>query len=256
MSETKWAQWHTCPLCHQEYHGYVRCALGWYCWATYLDGAADENILCRAMLELGLSLPEDEAFAVLEPLVGHRTLGREARAKVAMHFAKVCHRLGLESNKLNPYKPPVCGLTMMRPLFDGCQSDFGNDEMITHRCALELGVCLLEHNLVAEATRFLPEQTLAVFSLGEDHALTIEFRLRYAQALYKYHFFGHDGYRADLVQAVTLLNDLRKQSTRILGFSHPTTLSIYTSLVLAFNEQLEWSLNDWPAEIRRGYRFL
>ena len=39
-----WARWHTCSLCEQEYHGVVRCALGWACWKTYLGRPeADES---------------------------------------------------------------------------------------------------------------------------------------------------------------------------------------------------------------------
>ena len=33
----RWMRWHTCSLCEQEYHGVVRCALGWACWKTYVD---------------------------------------------------------------------------------------------------------------------------------------------------------------------------------------------------------------------------
>ena len=32
----RWKRWHTCSLCEQEYHGVVRCALGWACWKTYV----------------------------------------------------------------------------------------------------------------------------------------------------------------------------------------------------------------------------
>ena len=31
------SRWYSCSLCEQEYHGLVRCALGWACWKTYLD---------------------------------------------------------------------------------------------------------------------------------------------------------------------------------------------------------------------------
>ena len=28
----RWNRWYECRLCEQEYHGVVRCALGWACW--------------------------------------------------------------------------------------------------------------------------------------------------------------------------------------------------------------------------------
>ena len=32
-------RWDTCRLCEQDYHGVVRCALGWACWKTYVGAA-------------------------------------------------------------------------------------------------------------------------------------------------------------------------------------------------------------------------
>ena len=32
----RWTRWFTCSLCEQDYHGVVRCALGWACWKTYV----------------------------------------------------------------------------------------------------------------------------------------------------------------------------------------------------------------------------
>ena len=36
VQNDRWQRWHTCSLCEQEYHGVVRCALGWACWKTYV----------------------------------------------------------------------------------------------------------------------------------------------------------------------------------------------------------------------------
>ena len=54
-------RWHTCGLCEQQYHGVVRCALGWACWKTYvgrpetdkargfaMDAARDRFIRCKS----------------------------------------------------------------------------------------------------------------------------------------------------------------------------------------------------------------
>ena len=32
----RWAQWCTCSLCEQDYHGVVCHAIGWACWKTYV----------------------------------------------------------------------------------------------------------------------------------------------------------------------------------------------------------------------------
>ena len=34
VKNERWERWHTCSLCEQDYHGVVRCALGWACWKT------------------------------------------------------------------------------------------------------------------------------------------------------------------------------------------------------------------------------
>ena len=34
--DERWARWDKCGLCEQEYHGVVKCALGWACWKTYV----------------------------------------------------------------------------------------------------------------------------------------------------------------------------------------------------------------------------
>ena len=38
VQNEKWKRWYSCSLCEQEYHGVVRCALGWACWKTYVIG--------------------------------------------------------------------------------------------------------------------------------------------------------------------------------------------------------------------------
>ena len=54
--ENEHRRWHTCGLCEQEYHGAVRCALGWACWKTYL-GRAETDVACgAAMQQLGNGL--------------------------------------------------------------------------------------------------------------------------------------------------------------------------------------------------------
>ena len=89
--------------------------------------------------------------------------------------------------------------------------------------------------------------------LGEDHAVVIGFRWRYGEALYRNHFFGHDGYRADLVEAIFKLSSAAGQSMEVLGEQHPTTVALIKSAKRAFDEQLDWTLDDFPEHIRALY---
>ena len=70
----RWHRWYTCGLCEQDYHGVVRCALGWACWKTYgrdhtnlaitlfnlavAHGSLGDNSKKRELLERGLVICE------------------------------------------------------------------------------------------------------------------------------------------------------------------------------------------------------
>ena len=49
-------RWRRCGLCEQEYHGVVRCALGWACWKTYVKRPEDDRVRMSAVSTLGESL--------------------------------------------------------------------------------------------------------------------------------------------------------------------------------------------------------
>ena len=53
--EERWARWYTCSLCEQDYHGVVRCALGWACWKTYV-GRPEGNQVGLGDVQLGNGL--------------------------------------------------------------------------------------------------------------------------------------------------------------------------------------------------------
>ena len=66
----RWGRWHTCSLCEQNYHGVVRCALGWACWKTYVGQPEENQARSLAMTQLGNGLSQaelhDEAASVRE----------------------------------------------------------------------------------------------------------------------------------------------------------------------------------------------
>ena len=75
-----WARWHTCSLCEHEYHGVVRCALGWACWRTYVGRPEVDWARRDAMMQLGNGLADvdhhEDALPVREAeLAIHRRLG-------------------------------------------------------------------------------------------------------------------------------------------------------------------------------------
>ena len=127
---------------------------------------------------------------------------------------------------------------------------------------LRLVVCLLDQNRIVEARRIQE-----AFEVNDDAnrrgrdgrgptriATLLELRWRYAQTLYKYHFFGYDGYRAILVESIRKHLSVLSQSSRILGEWHPLTLGIAGWLHTSLREQLDWSLDDMPADVEDGVR--
>ena len=68
--QPRWNRWDTCSLCEQQYHGVVRCALGWACWKTYVGRPATDDIRTSAMTQLGIGLSSadhhEDALSVRE----------------------------------------------------------------------------------------------------------------------------------------------------------------------------------------------
>ena len=54
--DSQWPRWHTCSLCEQDYHGVVKCALGWACWKTYLGRPEADQVRHLAISVLGNGL--------------------------------------------------------------------------------------------------------------------------------------------------------------------------------------------------------
>ena len=51
-----WMRWHMCSLCEQDYHGVVRCALGWACWKMYVGRPEEDRSRCDSITQLGNGL--------------------------------------------------------------------------------------------------------------------------------------------------------------------------------------------------------
>ena len=66
--DARWRRWDMCSLCEQQYHGVVRCALGWACWKTYLGRAEADQARFMAMTELGNGLLAAKQFAAALPV--------------------------------------------------------------------------------------------------------------------------------------------------------------------------------------------
>lgn len=203
--------WTTCRCCKQEYHGIVKCVLGWACWDANLN-AADAELRCKAMTEFGIGLMgvdrHEEAFRVLDAAVGLQfsitvtTQCPHAMTRTQCYLAMCCSKLGRGTDKFGGNKHPHDGLTVMRLVFMFALEKLSTTDS-RHLCAMGLAECLLAEDLIEEARRLLSDEYfLAARYFGNDHATTIGLSFQSAQAEYKMHFFGRDGYRGDLLASI------------------------------------------------------
>ena len=218
--DTGWARWYTCGLCEQEYHGVVRCALGWSCWKTYLGRPETDKARRLAMNLLGLGLcaanHDEDALSVYEAELSMlRRLGvsEEHILDTQSNLAMTYQRLGrLES-----------ALQMKRDVYSGFLKLHGEEHQKTILAANNYSTSLidLQHS---EEVKSLMRKTIPVAQrvLGESHNLTLRMKWNYARALY----YDADATLDDLSEAVTTLEDARRIARRVFGGTHPHTTGI------------------------------
>jgi tetratricopeptide (TPR) repeat protein len=178
----KWARWHTCGLCEQQYHGIVRCALGWACWKTYVGRPETDWARRFAMTELGNSLSEakndEDALSVREAeLSMARRLGvqEEELLIVQGNLANTYARLGrLEET-----------LRIRQDVYSGYLKLAGEEHGRTVHTAFNYATALLDLERFEEAKSLL-RKTIPVARriLGESHEFTLRMRSIYARTLY------------------------------------------------------------------------
>ena len=221
----RWARWYTCGLCKQEYHGVVRCALGWACWKTYVGpGRARCSDLISAMRLLGLGLMEakrhDEALSVTEAeLAILRRIGapEDQMLMVQSNLAMTYKQIGRLEEALNLYRDVYCGELKL----------YGAEHSETLASAVNYATSLVDLQRVKEAKSLLRRTVPALRRvLGESHNKTLMTRWLYAMALYE------DGSATldDLRDAVTTLEEIEPTARSLLGDAHPSTASIKESL--------------------------
>ena len=221
----RWSRWHTCSLCEQDYHGVVRCALGWACWKTYLGLSGGDWARRLAMTALGNGLHDadhrEDALSVREATLStYRRLGVSADAilVVQSNLANSYQRLGrLEE-----------ALRMRQDVYSGRLEVNGKEQEETLRAANNYASTLNVLKRFEEAKALL-RKTIPVARrvLGEGHRLTLKMRKNYAKVLFRDPSATID----DLREAVTRLEDAeRRIARRVFGGAHPLTKSIEDDL--------------------------
>jgi len=227
-SVKKWSLWHTCRQCEQEYHGVVKCALGWACWKTYL-GLPEENenrILAMQQLANGLSDAgrHEDALVVKE---AELSMLRRVGATEA-------HILATKANLANTYlflDRLEEALRMQEEVLLGYWDLNGNEheESLTAAINYAVSLMLLQHKQHIEEAKVLLRDTVPVARrvLGDEHGVTLKMRAIYAKSLY----YG-DGWSplGDLRESVDTLVDVTGKARRVFGAAHPITERIEDDL--------------------------
>jgi tetratricopeptide (TPR) repeat protein len=220
LMEERFQRWYSCSLCEQEYHGVVRCALGWACWKTYVGRPDGDEIRGHAINVLGngLSVAEhdEEALSVREAeLAMRRRLGDPEELILVMqgNLASTYHRLGRSEEALR----------IRQDVYSGYLELFGKEHEETLREANNYAATLKDLRRFEEAKALLRETIpVARRALGASHITTLRVRWIYAQTLYKDVAVTLD----DLREAVSTLEEIEPTAQRVLGPANPTAAGI------------------------------
>ena len=221
--EPRWNRWQTCSLCEQEYHGVVRCALGWACWKTYVGRPETDSRRLDAITMLGNGLSHagrsEDALSVREAEISTlRRLGGsgEAILVVQSNLSNTYDRLG---------RPEA--LNMYRDVYSGWLKLNGEEDEHTLMAAGNYAVSLFQIDRFEEARSLLSKMTpVARRVLGESHELMFKMRTIYAEALY----LDTGATLDDLSEAVATLEETTRIARRVLGGTHPHTERIERAL--------------------------
>ena len=233
-----WFRWFRCGLCEQEYHGVVKCALGWACWKTYLGRPEDDWARCFAMTELGNGLSaanhHEDALSVREAeLAMHLRLDADADEDYYSDEDDSESLLTVQSNlacsyyHLGRYEE---SLRLRREVYLKRLKVFriyGEEDRDLLIEANNLAASLLQRRSFKVAKHLLRKWIpVARRVLGDSNEITLQLRRTYGEALYK----NVDATLDDLREAVEALEDVGRIARRVFGSAHPTTASVECAL--------------------------
>jgi len=217
-------RWSTCSLCEQNYHGEVRCALGWACWKTYLGRPERDQARGLAMNVLGLGLDsadhDEDALSVREAELSMRQrVGSSAHNILAVQANLAC-----TYGKIGRHEQAS---QMDRDVYRGRLELDGEEHEKTLRAAFNYASGLARLERFAEAVSLL-RKTIPVARrvLGESRELMLKMKKVYASAL----CHDTDATLDDIREAVTTLEDTERIARRVFGGAHPTTTLIEDGL--------------------------
>ena len=224
QAERTFDRWHTCGLCEQQYHGVVRCALGWACWKTYLGRPETDRQRRLAINVLGNGLSaaghDADALSMREAeLSMMRRLGAPE-----FHVLAAQGNLAINHDKLGRLDE---ALLLKRDVYSGFLRLDGEEHERTLLAANNYALSLVKLHRFEEAKALFRKTILVARRvLGDSHETTLRTRCNYARAL----FMDTGATLDDLREAVTTLEDTEPRAQRVFGSAHPLVEGIGISL--------------------------
>ena len=220
----RWVRWCACSLCEQEYHGVVRCALGWACWKTYVGRPEADKVRMSAMNELASCLGAGNHH--------------EAALSVKETELSILRRVGVPESNILISQGNLAGtyqslgrdqeaLRMKRDVYSGWLKLNGREDRETLLAANNYASTLLSLKRFKEGKTLLRRITpVARRVFGESDELMLKMRLAYAGSIY----FDAAATLDDLHEAVTTLEETERIARRVFGGAHPLTTVIERQL--------------------------
>ena len=220
----RWARWHTCSLCEQDYHSVVAHALGWACWKTYLGRPETDVVRKFSMNLLGNGLSEMNRYADALSV-------QTAQYKTMERYGESDHnRLALESNLASSFEKLGQGdraLRIRRNVYSKTLRIYGEESIETIESVINYAQSLMSHAHFEEPKVLLRKKIpVARRLLGESHDLTIRLRSTYAVALYESPNATPDNLR----EAIKQLEEAGRITQRVYGGAHPNVAGIECDL--------------------------
>ena len=213
----RWARWHSCGLCEQDYHGVVACALGWACWKTYVGRPESDPVRMGAMRQVANGLAavdhDEDALTVEEAqlsLMRRLDYSEEGLLTMQENLAVSYARLGRVEE----------ALLMQRGVYSGRMKLYGEEHANTLLAATNLAMSLLGLQRFEEVKALLRKtMPIARRVLGENDFDMLTMRRLYARAL----ITDADATLDDTREAVNTLEDTERTARRVYGGAHPLT---------------------------------
>ena len=223
-AERTFIRWHTCGLCEQQYHGVVRCALGWACWKTYVGRPETDRARGFAMEQLGTGLyvanRDEEALSVQEATLSIMRRNGASEGNMLTVQANIV-------NTLEEVGRAEEAMLMRDDVYSGTLKLYGEEHRETLVEADNYAVALAAQERFEEA-KSLIRKTMPVARrvLGESDQVVLGMRQNFALTLYR----DEGSTLADLHDAVTMLEGIEPTARRVLGGAHPLMYTIELSL--------------------------